>query len=212
MRRYQVRSTLMTSNRPLEDWGKLIGDVLSATAILDRFLHNAEVITITGRSYRLKDRAGTIATPNAPEDKNEPACTAAGNEHHAHDWPVLTRSTLAGFYTLGDRHVVSAFWTSSRQITHKIIPATMAPPVRCIIHMSPPVEESVQKGGTQDPWPMWAVDDNRRLPGDRCKAKRVSQSQSKANIPRQIIPVIRRLWVITKLCEERSTCSHERRF
>lgn len=56
MRRYQVRSTLMTSNRPLEDWGKLIGDVPSATAILDRFLHNAEVIAITGRSYRLRNR------------------------------------------------------------------------------------------------------------------------------------------------------------
>jgi DNA replication protein DnaC len=53
MRRYQVRSTIMTSNRPLEDWGKLIGDVPAATAILDRFLHNAEVIAITGKSYRL---------------------------------------------------------------------------------------------------------------------------------------------------------------
>jgi DNA replication protein DnaC len=38
MRRYEIRSTIMTSNRPLEDWGKLIGDVLAATAILDRFL------------------------------------------------------------------------------------------------------------------------------------------------------------------------------
>jgi DNA replication protein DnaC len=56
MRRYQVRSTMMTSNRPLEDWGKLIGDVPAATAILDRFLHNAEVIAITGRSYRLRNR------------------------------------------------------------------------------------------------------------------------------------------------------------
>ena len=34
---------MMTSNRPLEDWGKLIGDVPSATAILDRFLHHAEI-------------------------------------------------------------------------------------------------------------------------------------------------------------------------
>lgn len=57
MRRYQVRSTMMTSNRPLEDWGKLIGDVPAATAILDRFLHNADVIAITGKSYRLKDCA-----------------------------------------------------------------------------------------------------------------------------------------------------------
>jgi DNA replication protein DnaC len=59
MRRYETRSTMMTSNRPLEDWGKLIGDVPSATAILDRFLHHAEIITITGRSYRLKDHAAT---------------------------------------------------------------------------------------------------------------------------------------------------------
>jgi DNA replication protein DnaC len=54
MRRYEVRSTMMTSNRPLEDWGKLLGDVPSATAILDRFLHHAEVVHITGRSYRLR--------------------------------------------------------------------------------------------------------------------------------------------------------------
>jgi len=55
MRRYETRSTIMTSNRPLEDWGKLIGDVPAATAILDRFLHHAEVITITGKSYRLRN-------------------------------------------------------------------------------------------------------------------------------------------------------------
>ena len=58
MRRYETRSTIMTSNRPLEDWGKLIGDVPSATAILDRFLHHAEVIAISGRSYRLRIQAG----------------------------------------------------------------------------------------------------------------------------------------------------------
>jgi DNA replication protein DnaC len=58
MRRYETRSTIMTSNRPLEDWGKLVGDVPSATAILDRFLHHAELITIAGRSYRLRNQAG----------------------------------------------------------------------------------------------------------------------------------------------------------
>jgi len=57
MRRYEVRSTLMTSNRPIEEWGKLLGDVPAATAILDRFLHHARIIQITGKSYRLKDRA-----------------------------------------------------------------------------------------------------------------------------------------------------------
>lgn len=75
MRRYETKSTLMTSNRPLEDWGKLIGDVPSATAILDRFLHHAEIITITGRSYRLKDRGNSSETPPHPdgEDKHETA-------------------------------------------------------------------------------------------------------------------------------------------
>jgi DNA replication protein DnaC len=53
MRRYENRSTIMTSNRPIEEWGKLISDVPSATAILDRLLHHAEVINITGKSYRL---------------------------------------------------------------------------------------------------------------------------------------------------------------
>ncbi len=70
MRRYETRSTIMTSNRPLEDWGKLIGDVPAATAILDRFLHHAEVITITGKSYRLKHKA--------PED--QPGKATPGNK------------------------------------------------------------------------------------------------------------------------------------
>jgi len=56
MRRHEVKSTMMTSNRPLEDWGKLIGDVPAATAILDRFLQAAELIEIKGKSYRLKGK------------------------------------------------------------------------------------------------------------------------------------------------------------
>ena len=57
MRRHELRATIMTSNRPLDEWGQLIGDVPTATAILDRLLHRAEIIQITGKSYRLKDRA-----------------------------------------------------------------------------------------------------------------------------------------------------------
>jgi len=68
MRRYETKSTIMTSNRPLEDWGKLLCDVPSATAILDRFLHHAEIITITGQSYRLKDKA---VNSNTKEDKTQ---------------------------------------------------------------------------------------------------------------------------------------------
>jgi DNA replication protein DnaC len=68
MRRHELRSTMMTSNRPLQDWGKLIGDVPSATAILDRLLEHAEIIQITGRSYRLKGRGGK---ESPPEEKDE---------------------------------------------------------------------------------------------------------------------------------------------
>lgn len=71
MRRYETRSTVMTSNRPLEDWGKLLGDVPSATAILDRFLHHVEIISITGRSYRLRNQRPSEAgeTQVAPSPK-----------------------------------------------------------------------------------------------------------------------------------------------
>ncbi|HLQ45462.1 MAG TPA: ATP-binding protein [Planctomycetaceae bacterium] len=54
LRRHELKSTLMTSNRPLEDWGKLIGDVPAATAILNRFRQAAEILEITGHSDRLR--------------------------------------------------------------------------------------------------------------------------------------------------------------
>jgi len=80
MRRYETRSTMMTSNRPLEDWGKLIGDVPSATAILDRFLHHAEIISITGRSYRLKDRAAKDGDGTGKERTAKPEKDTAGKD------------------------------------------------------------------------------------------------------------------------------------
>jgi len=70
MRRHENRSTIMTSNRPLEDWGKLLADVPTAGAILDRFLHHAQVIAIQGRSYRVKDVA---VAPRTPGGKRRPA-------------------------------------------------------------------------------------------------------------------------------------------
>lgn len=66
LRRHELRSTMLTSNRPLDDWGKLIGDVPSATAILDRFLHRAEVVQITGKSYRLEKSQKVPKSTKAP--------------------------------------------------------------------------------------------------------------------------------------------------
>ncbi|MEM6473437.1 MAG: IS21-like element helper ATPase IstB [Planctomycetota bacterium] len=66
MRRHEVRSTMMTTNRPLEDWGKLIGDVPSASAILDRFLQSAEIMKFKGASYRLRGTGKTSKGTKAP--------------------------------------------------------------------------------------------------------------------------------------------------
>lgn len=73
MRRHEVKSTLMTSNRPLEDWGKLIGDVPAATAILDRFLQAAEILEITGASYRLRGTKPTSANNAKSSSSKETA-------------------------------------------------------------------------------------------------------------------------------------------
>jgi DNA replication protein DnaC len=70
LRRYETRSTMMTSNRPLEDWGKLLGDVPSATAILDRFLHHADIVQITGKSYRLSQSVSRSEN-QTPGESNE---------------------------------------------------------------------------------------------------------------------------------------------
>jgi len=78
MRRYETLSTMMTSNRPLEDWGKLLGDVPSpgAPGILDRFLHHAEIVTITGKSYRLRNQAAKLGVELA-ESKAAKALTGS---------------------------------------------------------------------------------------------------------------------------------------
>jgi DNA replication protein DnaC len=54
MRRYERASTLMTSNRPIEDWGKLLGDSAAVTAMLDRLLHHGHVLKCGPRSWRTK--------------------------------------------------------------------------------------------------------------------------------------------------------------
>ena len=54
MRRYERASTLLTSNRPVEDWGKLLGDTAAVAAMLDRLLHHAHVLKFGPRSWRTK--------------------------------------------------------------------------------------------------------------------------------------------------------------
>jgi DNA replication protein DnaC len=54
MRRYERASTILTSNRPVDDWGKLLGDTAAVTALLDRMLHHAHVLKCGPRSWRAK--------------------------------------------------------------------------------------------------------------------------------------------------------------
>ena len=82
MRRYETRSTTMTSNRPLEDWGKRLGDVPSATAILDRFLHHAEIVRMALRSYRLRHQS---ASEGKEVEDSKPAKAPSGPEENQQD-------------------------------------------------------------------------------------------------------------------------------
>ena len=54
MRRYERASTLVTSNRPVEDWGKLLGDAAAVGAMLDRLLHHGHILKFGPRSWRTK--------------------------------------------------------------------------------------------------------------------------------------------------------------
>ena len=55
-RRYESGATILTSNRPIEDFGEVLGDNVAAGVLLDRFLHHAVVVQLTGRSFRLYER------------------------------------------------------------------------------------------------------------------------------------------------------------
>jgi DNA replication protein DnaC len=57
MRRYERTSTLLTSNRPVEDWGKLLGDTAAVSSMLDRLLHHGHVIKFGPKSWRTKSFA-----------------------------------------------------------------------------------------------------------------------------------------------------------
>lgn len=62
-RRYTRGSTILTSNKNVSEWAETFGDDALAAAILDRLLHDAEVLTINGPSYRLKDRLDALKRP-----------------------------------------------------------------------------------------------------------------------------------------------------
>ena len=61
MSRYEKASTIITSNRPLDDWPRLLGDVVVVTPLLDRLMHHGHLLKFEGKSWRLKEAASRIA-------------------------------------------------------------------------------------------------------------------------------------------------------
>jgi DNA replication protein DnaC len=62
-RRCERGSIIVTSDRGFEAWGEILGDAVVAAALIDRLIHHACVITLEGKSYRLKEKRGSGATP-----------------------------------------------------------------------------------------------------------------------------------------------------
>jgi hypothetical protein len=60
-RRYERGSIVVTSNRGFEQWGEILGDAMVAAALIDRLVHHATMITLKGKSYRLRERGLDVA-------------------------------------------------------------------------------------------------------------------------------------------------------
>jgi len=61
MSRYEKASVIITSNRPIDDWGRLLGDVVVVAPLLDRIMHHGRLLKFDGKSYRLKEAAERLA-------------------------------------------------------------------------------------------------------------------------------------------------------
>ena len=71
-RRYERGSIIVTSNRGFEAWGEILGDAMVAAALIDRLVHHAHMVTLKGKSYRLRER-GSGPTPAQPTpDSKQP--------------------------------------------------------------------------------------------------------------------------------------------
>lgn len=67
--RYTKRkSTVITSNRPIEDWARLLNDNAASSAILDRLLHHGHLLKFEGKSYRLKEAAKRLLQKNEKKE------------------------------------------------------------------------------------------------------------------------------------------------
>jgi transposase len=80
-RRYERGSVVITSNRGFEAWGEILGDAMVAAALIDRLVHHATMVTLKGKSYRLRERGTSPASAArpAPVQSDPPAQPAASH-------------------------------------------------------------------------------------------------------------------------------------
>jgi DNA replication protein DnaC len=89
-KRYEINSTVITSNKEFSEWGNVLFDPVLASAILDRFVHHCNFVTIDGDSYRMKERINSAGTGKrgrprkgeqpVSEDKSQPEDVMRGDE------------------------------------------------------------------------------------------------------------------------------------
>ena len=72
-RRYERGSIIVTSNRGFEAWGEILGDAMVAAALIDRLVHHAHIITLKGKSYRLRERTGAERAGGRDPARRPPA-------------------------------------------------------------------------------------------------------------------------------------------
>jgi DNA replication protein DnaC len=80
-RRYEAKSTLITTNRPFAEWGEVFPNAACVVSLVDRLVHHAEIVAIQGESYRLKEakerseqhlKARTLPRPKATDATIQP--------------------------------------------------------------------------------------------------------------------------------------------
>jgi DNA replication protein DnaC len=79
-KRYEVSSTIITSNKQFDEWGSILFDPILAVAILDRYVHHCNFIIIDGDSYRMKERGEFVSIRKRKQTKREPTLQASSEE------------------------------------------------------------------------------------------------------------------------------------
>lgn len=87
-KRYERCSTIVTSNKTFEEWGRILYDPVLASAILDRFVHHCNFVVINGESYRMREREGMISkTGQRGHPRKHPVQDTPGDEATVRDNP-----------------------------------------------------------------------------------------------------------------------------